>query len=90
MKMKFEVDRFTLKMETAWPSETLVSYHITSRYHIPEDHDINLFPSPTHFTLKMEAARSSETLVSYHITTRCHNTEDRNLKFLFDSRCQVR
>jgi hypothetical protein len=33
---------FTLKMEAEYPSETPVYYHITSRRHIPEDHDLDL------------------------------------------------
>jgi len=33
---------FTLKIEAAWSSETLVSCHVTACHHNPEDHDLNV------------------------------------------------
>jgi hypothetical protein len=33
---------FTLKMEGAWPSATMVSCHITIQHHNPEDHNMFL------------------------------------------------
>jgi len=35
-----------VKMEAAQPSEMLVSYHITTRRHNTDDHDMNLCSSP--------------------------------------------
>jgi hypothetical protein len=66
-------------MKAATFSKMLVSCHIITWCHNPEDLNLNLYPSLTHFTLKMEAVWSSKTLVFYHITTRCHNPEDHDM-----------
>jgi hypothetical protein len=41
-RIQFSWRHFTLKMEAAWTSETVVSYHSTTLRHSPEDLELNL------------------------------------------------
>jgi hypothetical protein len=66
-------------------TETLISYHIATRCHIPQDDNLNESSSPWnhhnshHADVKMETVRTSETMISYHIVTRCQIPQDRVL-----------
>jgi len=53
-----------LKMEAARTSETLVSYHITTRHHGPEDHDLNIWRREN---LKSRTMKDSLHWMRYHL-----------------------
>jgi hypothetical protein len=76
------------RVKAACTSETLVSYHITTRRHnlkmeVARSSEtlVSYHNSTCRHNLKMEVARPSETLVSYYSITRRHNPEDLDLNF---------
>jgi len=57
-----------MKMEAAWPSETLVSYHDSTRRHNPEDLDLILHRSENlKFSTVHKCGNSCEVLAMF-----CH------------------
>jgi hypothetical protein len=67
---------FTLKMEAVRSSETLVSYHNTTRRHDPEDQDLNLHRSEDLKTRNFSPVKQNLMDFSWVITIR----ESRRLK----------
>jgi hypothetical protein len=48
MTLCSEGEVFTLKMEVARSSKTVVSYHSTTQYHNPQDLDLNFYSCANH------------------------------------------
>jgi len=70
----FQYLYFTLNMEAAKSSKTLLSY-ITTLCHNPDPYlylRLLLQSNSSRVTLKMESGKFFEELVSYHVTIRCH------------------
>jgi hypothetical protein len=65
----YRTPHFFLKMVAAWFTETLVSYHITTQRHIPEDNRVNLNKLLSEVTLS-KLTRQSQLRISWIILSK--------------------
>jgi hypothetical protein len=70
---------FALKMEETWFSETLVSYHITARYHNSEDLDLQYGQLYTYFLNVFFAILHTSSALTFTCCSKTNHTTDTTL-----------